>query len=56
MFKKLYLFLDMILYKLILYILKQGELINMVDLKAKPYNLDEEGIKWVEETIENMTI
>ena len=28
----------------------------MVDLKAKPYNLDEEGIKWVEETIENMTI
>ena len=28
----------------------------MVDLKAKPYNLDEEGIKWVEETIANMTI
>ncbi len=28
----------------------------MVNLKAKPYNLDEQGIKWVEETIENMTI
>ena len=23
----------------------------MVDLKAKPYNLDDEGIKWVEDTI-----
>ena len=28
----------------------------MVNLKAKPYNLDEQGIKWVEETIANMTI
>ena len=28
----------------------------MVDLKAKPYNLDEQGIKWVEATIANMTI
>ena len=28
----------------------------MVDLKAKPYNLDEQGIKWVEDTIANMTI
>lgn len=27
-----------------------------VDLKAKPYNLDEEGIKWVNETIKGMTI
>ena len=27
----------------------------MVNLKAKPYNLDEQGIKWVEETIANMT-
>ena len=44
------------IYKLILHILKIGELINMVNLKAKPYNLDEQGIKWVEETIANMTI
>ena len=28
----------------------------MVNLKAKPYNLDEQGIKWVEDTIANMTI
>ena len=28
----------------------------MVNLKAKPYNLDEEAIKWVEDTIHNMTI
>lgn len=28
----------------------------MVDLKAKPYFLDEEGIKWVEETIASMTL
>ena len=28
----------------------------MVNLKAKPYNLDDESIKWVEETIANMTI
>ena len=28
----------------------------MVDLKAKPYNLDDEAIKWVEETIASMTI
>jgi len=28
----------------------------MVDLKAKPYNLDDEGIKWVQDTIANMTI
>ena len=27
----------------------------MVNLKAKPYNLSEEDIKWVEETIANMT-
>ena len=27
-----------------------------VDLKAKPYNLDDESIKWVQETIANMTI
>lgn len=28
----------------------------MVNLKAKPYNLDEQGIKWVKDTIANMTI
>ena len=28
----------------------------MVNLKAKPYNLDEESIKWVEDTINNMSI
>lgn len=28
----------------------------MVNLKAKPYYLDEEGISWVEETLESMTI
>ena len=28
----------------------------MVDLKAKPYNLDDAGVKWVKETIANMTI
>ena len=28
----------------------------MVNLKAKPYNLDEESIKWVEDTIKNMSI
>ena len=27
----------------------------MVDLKAKPYYLNDEDIKWVEETISNMT-
>ena len=27
----------------------------MVDLRAKPYNLDDEGIKWVEETIKGMS-
>lgn len=27
-----------------------------VDLRAKPYNLDDEGVKWVEETIENMSL
>ena len=27
-----------------------------VNLKAKPFNLDDEGLKWVEETIANMTI
>ena len=27
-----------------------------VDLKAKPYNLDDEAIRWVEETIANMSI
>ena len=28
----------------------------MVDLKAKPFYLDDEAIKWVEETIEGMSI
>ena len=28
----------------------------MVDLKAKPYTLDDEGVKWVEETIDSMTL
>jgi beta-N-acetylhexosaminidase len=28
----------------------------MVDLKAKPYYLDDKGIKWVEETIASMTL
>ena len=28
----------------------------MVNLKVKPYNLDEQGIKWVKDTIANMTI
>lgn len=28
----------------------------MVDLKAKPYDLDEEGIRWVEDTIASMTL
>ena len=28
----------------------------MVNLKLKPYNLDEESIKWVEDTIANMTM
>ena len=28
----------------------------MVNLKAKPYNLEEEDIKWVKDTIENMTL
>ncbi|MFQ6847780.1 MAG: glycoside hydrolase family 3 protein, partial [Clostridium perfringens] len=28
----------------------------MVNLKVKPYNLDEESIKWVEDTIKNMSI
>lgn len=28
----------------------------MVNLKAKPYNLDEQAIQWVKETISNMTI
>ena len=28
----------------------------MVDLRLKPYNLDDEGIKWVKDTIANMTI
>lgn len=27
-----------------------------VDLQAQPYNLDETGIKWVKDTIEEMTI
>ena len=27
-----------------------------VDLKAKPYNLDDQGVKWVQDTIANMTI
>ncbi|MBQ6820699.1 MAG: beta-hexosaminidase [Clostridium sp.] len=28
----------------------------MADLRVKPYNLDDEGVKWVEDTIANMTI
>ena len=28
---------------------------TMVNLKVKPYNLDEQGIKWVQDTIANMT-
>lgn len=28
----------------------------MVNLQAKPYNLDEAGVKWVQDTIKNMTI
>lgn len=28
----------------------------MIDLKSKPYNLNEESIKWVKDTIKNMTI
>ena len=28
----------------------------MVDLRTKPYNLDDEGVAWVEETIKSMTI
>ncbi len=28
----------------------------MVDLKAKPYTLDDEGVKWVEDTIDSMTL
>ena len=27
----------------------------MVDLKAKPYNLQEDDIRWVEQTIASMT-
>ena len=27
----------------------------MVDLKAAPFNLDDEGVKWVETTTQNMT-
>lgn len=29
---------------------------DMVNLRLKPYNLDDEGIKWVKDTIANMTI
>ena len=29
---------------------------NLVDLRKKPYNLDEEAISWVEETIAHMTL
>ena len=28
----------------------------MVNLRIKPYNLDDEGVKWVQDTIANMTI
>ena len=27
-----------------------------VDLRKQPYNLDDEGVKWVEETIKSMTL
>ena len=30
--------------------------IYMVNLRIKPYNLDDEGVKWVKDTIANMTI
>ena len=33
-----------------------GEGIVMVNLKAKPFNLTDEAIKWVEDTIAGMTI
>src|SRR5699024_12064319 len=29
---------------------------NLVDLTKKPYNLDQEAIDWIENTIENMTL
>lgn len=29
---------------------------NLVDLTKKPYNLDQEAIDWIEETIDNMTL
>ncbi len=32
------------------------EVAVMVNLKAKPFNLDDAGVKWVKETISNMTI
>ena len=28
----------------------------MIDIKAAPFNLDDEGVKWVEETKQNMTL
>ncbi|MGC9335688.1 MAG: glycoside hydrolase family 3 N-terminal domain-containing protein, partial [Anaerolineae bacterium] len=28
----------------------------MIDLKARPYHLDDEGVRWVEETIDGMTL
>ena len=27
-----------------------------VDLRKQPYNLDDEGVKWLEETIKSMTL
>ena len=29
---------------------------NLVDLTKKPYNLDQEAIDWIEETISNMSV
>lgn len=28
----------------------------MIDLKARPFHLDEEGINWVQTTLSNMTL
>lgn len=33
-----------------------SELKQKIDLKAKPFNLSDEDIKWVEETLANLTL